>query len=204
MGEKLRSNFCATLLLLSSSVLAVDVARAQGQTPGSGSSLLPQTAPLAETLPLPPAAPSVDSKTTDNKTTDKKTTDSKTGDNQAAAATRSGTETPATSPSDATRAAYEQAFAQSLEKPSDPQTLVHFAETAVAVGDIEGAISALERLLLIDGDQPDVKLELGVLYYRLGSTEAARAYLQDVSSSNDASGEDKERANTFLQEMKKP
>jgi tetratricopeptide (TPR) repeat protein len=81
---------------------------------------------------------------------------------------------------------------------------VHFAEVAVEYGDIEGAISALERLLLIDGQQPDVKLELGVLYFRLGSKEAARSYLEDVSSSKEASNEAKERANTFLKELKKP
>jgi len=88
--------------------------------------------------------------------------------------------------------------------PADPDVLVHFAEVAVEFGDIEGAISALERLLLIDAEQPEVKLELGVLYYRLGSTEVARTYLQDVSSSKEASNESKERANTFLKEMKQP
>ncbi len=111
---------------------------------------------------------------------------------------------PAAGPSDALRAEYDQAFALTLDKPSDPPTLVHFAEVAVKLGDIEGAISALERLLLIDGDEPDVKLELGVLYFRLGSTEAARTYLEDVSTSKEASNEAKERANTFLKELKKP
>ena len=50
------------------------------------------------------------------------------------------------------RAAYETAFQASLQRPSDPDTLARFAELAVQVGDIEGAISALERLLLIEGD----------------------------------------------------
>ena len=45
-------------------------------------------------------------------------------------------------------------------------------EVAVELGDIEGAIRRSNGLLLIDGDEPDVKLELGVLYFRLGSTEA--------------------------------
>ena len=58
--------------------------------------------------------------------------------------------------------------------------------------------------LLIDAEQPEVKLELGVLYYRLGSTEVARTYLQDVSSSKESTDELKERANTFLKEMKQP
>jgi len=123
---------------------------------------------------------------------------------------RPGTETaaaaakPDAGPSEAVQQKYDKAFAESLEKPADPDTLVKFAEAAVEFGDIEGAISALERLLLIDGDQPDVKLELGVLYYRLGSAEVARAYLEEVSTSKESSDEAKERANTFLKELKKP
>ena len=102
-------------------------------------------------------------------------------------------------PDPAVRAAYDKAFDESLDKPSDPEVLAKFAELAIQVGDVEGAISALERLLLLDGDQPDVKLELGVLYYRLGSTEAARMYLESARASSEASSETKERAGTFLQ-----
>lgn len=96
------------------------------------------------------------------------------------------------------RAAYETAFQASLQRPSDPDTLARFAELAVQVGDIEGAISALERLLLIEGDQPEVKLELGVLYFRLGSTDAAAMYLEAARASPEASKETRERAETFL------
>jgi len=101
-------------------------------------------------------------------------------------------------PSKELRASYKAAFQQTLQNPSDPKTLAHFAEVAVQFGDIEGAISALERLLLVDSDEPQIKLELGVLYYRLGSTEAARTYLQEVRDSNDASEEAKERAAEYL------
>ena len=38
---------------------------------------------------------------------------------------------------------------------------------ASQTGDLEGAISALERMLLINPNLPRVRLELGVLYYRL-------------------------------------
>jgi Flp pilus assembly protein TadD len=101
------------------------------------------------------------------------------------------------------RAAYDQAFQLSMENPSDPPTLTRFAALAIQVGDIEGAISALERLLLIDGEQADVTLELGVLYYRLGSLEAARMYLESARTSKQASAEVKERADTFLKAMPK-
>jgi Flp pilus assembly protein TadD len=104
----------------------------------------------------------------------------------------------AAAPSTDLKASYDAAFQGTLQNPSDPTTLAHFAEVAVQYGDIEGAISALERLLLVNGDEPEVKLELGVLYYRLGSTEAARTYLEAARNSNEASDETKERAAEFL------
>ena len=79
--------------------------------------------------------------------------------------------------------AYKAAFQDTLRKPNDPVVLLHFADLAVKAGNLEGAISALERLLLIDADQPRVKLELGVLYYRLGSYEQARTYLDAARAS---------------------
>lgn len=102
------------------------------------------------------------------------------------------------------RAAYNAAFQETLRKPSDPATLIAFAEIAINMGDLEGAISALDRLLLIDGDQPEIKLELGVLYFRLGSFEAARTYLSDVRVSKRASTVLKARAEEFLKAAKRP
>ena len=100
-----------------------------------------------------------------------------------------------------TRAAYDAAFQETLKKPQDPATLVRYADLAVQVGDIEGAISALERLLLVDGDQPKVKLEIGVLYYRLGSYAAARTYLEDARNSPRATAEVKDRAAQYIAEV---
>ncbi len=102
------------------------------------------------------------------------------------------------------RATYDAAFQATMDKPSDPAVLLKFAEAAVEFGDIEGAISALERLLLIDGDQPEVKLELGVLYYRLGSNDVARSYLEAARSSDSATDDIRQRATIFLKEGLKP
>ena len=104
----------------------------------------------------------------------------------------------------AQRAAYDVAFQATLDKPSDPEVLVNFAKIAVALGDVEGAISALERLLLVEGDQPEVKLELGVLYYRLGAADVAHAYLEQARDSELATDDVRQRANTYLSsEMKR-
>ena len=69
---------------------------------------------------------------------------------------------------------YDDAFQEMLKKPADLDVLFKFATIASQTGDPEGAISALERMLLINPDLPRVRLELGVLYYRLGSYEIAR------------------------------
>lgn len=112
---------------------------------------------------------------------------------------------PAAAPiSAADRAAYDRAFQDSLRRPIDPPTLVRYAEAALKIGDLEGAIAALERLLLVDAENPEVQLELGVLYFRLGSMEAAKSYLQTVSGSRRASAEQKAKANSFIKEAKGP
>ena len=46
-----------------------------------------------------------------------------------------------------------------------------------------------------------MKLELGVLYYRLGSYETARTYLESARGSGLASPEVKDRASQYLKEV---
>ena len=72
---------------------------------------------------------------------------------------------------------YDAAFQEMLRKPADLDVLFKFATIASQTGDLEGSISALERMLLINPALPRVRLELGVLYYRLGSYEVAHTYL---------------------------
>src|SRR5437762_8505820 len=73
---------------------------------------------------------------------------------------------------------YDEAFEETLKKPADLDVLFKFATLASQTGDLEGAISALERMLLINGNLPRVRLELGALYYRLKSYEVARTYVE--------------------------
>jgi Flp pilus assembly protein TadD len=108
---------------------------------------------------------------------------------------------PAQPPQPSAREAYKSALQEALLRPADPKTLTDLASTAVRAGDLEGAISALERLLLLSGDLPDIKLELGVLYFRLGSFTAARGYLEGAKASASASAQTKVRANGYLAEI---
>ncbi len=56
---------------------------------------------------------------------------------------------------------YEAAFQAVLKDPGNLDKTFRFAELAVAVGDLEGAISALERMLIYNPKLPRVRLELG-------------------------------------------
>jgi tetratricopeptide (TPR) repeat protein len=96
---------------------------------------------------------------------------------------------------------YDAAFSEMLQKPADLDVLFKFAAIASQTGDLEGAISALERMLLIKPDLPRVRLELGVLYYRLKSYEVARTYLEGALKSPSVPPEVRTRAEQFLAQI---
>jgi hypothetical protein len=75
---------------------------------------------------------------------------------------------------------YDVLFKQMYHSPADLDVSFKFAEQAVARGDYEAAIGALERMLFFNPNLPRVKLELGVLYLKLGSYELARSYFLDA------------------------
>jgi hypothetical protein len=99
------------------------------------------------------------------------------------------------------RAQYNAAFQETMVKPADLDVLFRFATLAAQIGDLEGAISALERMLLINADLPRVRLELGVLYYRLGSYEAARTYLVSALKSPSLPADVRRKADEYLAEI---
>ena len=96
---------------------------------------------------------------------------------------------------------YDEAFDETLKKPADLDVLFKFATIASKVGDLEGAISALERMLLLNGDLPRVRLELGVLYYRLGSYEVARTYLESALNTPNLPPDVRSRAEQFMAQV---
>jgi hypothetical protein len=112
-------------------------------------------------------------------------------------------QTPTDASSGAVKARYDAAFQETLNDPANLDGLFRFAGLAIETGDLEGAISALERMLIIDPDQPRVRLELGVLYFRLGSYQAARAYLETVLASASLPPEVRARAEQFMAEVQK-
>jgi len=90
--------------------------------------------------------------------------------------------------SDSDRAALEQKksdlFAQMLRDPSNLDITFGYADTAAKLGDNEAAVSALERMLLFNSSLPRVDLELGALYFRMGSFDVARSYFDKAAAAN--------------------
>jgi hypothetical protein len=96
---------------------------------------------------------------------------------------------------------YDAAFQEMLKQPANLDVLFKFATVASKTGDLEGAISALERMLLVNADLPRVRLELGVLYFRLKSYEVARTYLEGALRSPNVPPEVRNRAEQFLAQI---
>jgi len=98
---------------------------------------------------------------------------------------------------------YDAAFQEMLNQPANLDVLFKFASLATQTGDLEGAVSALERMLVINPDLPRVRLELGVLYYRLGSYAVADTYLTTALASKDLPPDVRSRAEQFAALIKK-
>lgn len=97
---------------------------------------------------------------------------------------------------------YNKAFSEMYEDPTDLSKAFAFAEQALAAGDFEGSVSALERMLLVDPKLVKIRLELGKLYIRLGSYAVARIFLEEVIISEGASDKDQEDAKILLDQTK--
>ena len=96
---------------------------------------------------------------------------------------------------------YDALFQQMYKSPSNLEVSFKFAEQAVARGDYEAAIGALERMLFFNPDLPRVKLELGVLYFKLGSYELARGYFQAAIQSASAPDDIRAQVRSYLSEI---
>lgn len=100
--------------------------------------------------------------------------------------------------SDALLARQSALLIKVLERPADLDLAFEYATVSVLAGDFEAAISTFERMLIFAPNLPRVKLELGVLYYRLGSLETARYYFQSALESPDVPPEVQNKIETYL------
>jgi hypothetical protein len=98
---------------------------------------------------------------------------------------------------------HDAAFRAMMADPGNLDKTFAYAQSAIAVGDLEGAVSALERMLFVNPNLPRIRLELGVLYYRLGSLVAAKQYFDSVLEQPDVPQPVRDRVDVFLAEIEK-
>ena len=92
-------------------------------------------------------------------------------------------------------------LARMLQNPGDLDTAFEYAELSSQVGDYEAAISTLERMLIFAPNTPRLQLELGILYYRLGSYDVARSYFAQVVSNPSVPPEIAAKVRLYLQQL---
>ncbi len=89
-------------------------------------------------------------------------------------------------------------FAQMMARPDDLDTAFEYAALSSQAGDLEGAVSTLERMLIYAPGLPRLQLELGVLYYRLGAYETARQYFEGAQSAGNVPPEVTAKVEEYL------
>jgi len=97
----------------------------------------------------------------------------------------------------ALQAQKDQLFQKMLANPADLDVAFDYADVSAQLGDNEGAVSALERMLLFNPNLPRVDLELGALYFRMGSFDIARTYFNKALAANPPP-EVQQRVNQYL------
>lgn len=89
-------------------------------------------------------------------------------------------------------------FERMLAQPDDLDAAFEYAALSVQVGDLEGAVATLERMLIFAPGLPRLQLELGVLYFRLAAFETARSYFESAVSGPDVPPQVREKVETYL------
>ena len=88
-----------------------------------------------------------------------------------------------------------------LQDPSNLDVAFEYASLSSQVGDYEAAISTLERMLIFAPNTPRLQLELGILYYKLGSYEVARSYFAQVIANPSVPQKIAAKVRLYLQQL---
>ena len=71
-------------------------------------------------------------------------------------------------------------FNELIEDPTNQGNLFKYANLSIILGDLEAAIGVFEQMLIYDPTLARIRLELGVLYFRLEAYAPAKLYLESV------------------------
>ena len=97
----------------------------------------------------------------------------------------------------------DEAFRQVLGAPGDMGAGMRYAQLLVQAGNYEGGIAAMERLLLDPAAPASIRLELAVLYYRLGSYAMSESLLRQALDEGRLAGEQRTLAENLLRDVTK-
>lgn len=95
----------------------------------------------------------------------------------------------------------DQVFRSVLDNPASIDIRTKYATLLVQNGNYEGGVAALESLLLLPDAPANIRLELAVLYYRLGSYAMAQAYLKEALADSRLDAKQKEDAQALLRDV---
>jgi hypothetical protein len=96
------------------------------------------------------------------------------------------------------QAQIDATFKQVLADPGNVDLAYKYAGLLIKAGSYEPAAGVLERILVVDSKQPVVRLELGVLYYRLGSYALAQTYIQEALEDSELTQQERARGQQYL------
>ncbi|MEM7670147.1 MAG: tetratricopeptide repeat protein, partial [Pseudomonadota bacterium] len=99
------------------------------------------------------------------------------------------------------RARQSQLFQELQGRPDDLDLMALYAKVSIELEDYEAAISTLERMLIYRQDLPQVRRELGVAYFNLGSYQAAKLYLTQVVDEPDLPPDVRANVEAYLAEI---
>jgi len=97
----------------------------------------------------------------------------------------------------------DEAFRQVLQQPQNLPLWSSYSQLLIRQGNYEGGIAALERLLLEPDASPSLRVELGVLYYRLASYAQAEAMLRRALEDGRLPDDHRALANALLADIAK-
>jgi len=110
----------------------------------------------------------------------------------------------AETPANASLKTEQQAlFDRMLKAPTNLDVAFRYAEVSTKLHDFEAAIGALERMLFFNASLARVKLELGVLYFRLGSYEMAKTYFTNAIADPTTPVDVRAKVQAYLAEIEK-
>jgi hypothetical protein len=95
----------------------------------------------------------------------------------------------------------DQVFHDVMANPASVDLRTKYASLLVRSGNYEGGIAALEGLLLAPDAPANIRLELAVLYYRLGSYAMAETYLRDALADPRLDAKQKDEAQSLLRDV---